>query len=285
MADQKTEILNGFKRNLLLMRLLILSLCLLCVCTLKAQEVIVLAEDTEDPLFNVAVFNLDKSKSSVTDFNGSVSLKSFTLTETIIFKHLAHKVFKTTKASILKEGNTIYLEASENALDEVVMSVSKFSQKEKEVSQKIVSIKAKDIIAANPQTSADLLESTGQVFVQKSQLGGGSPIIRGFSTNRLLITVDGVRFNTAIFRGGNVQNIISIDPLAIENTEVILGPGSVVYGSDAVGGVMNFYSKKPKFSNDANLKTSGNALVRYATANAEKTGHVDIILEKKNGRS
>mgnify|MGYP000707610105 FL=1 len=225
------------------MRLLILSLCLLCVCTLKAQEVIVLSEDTEDPLFNVAVFNLDKSKSSVTDFNGSVSLKSFTLTETIIFKHLAHKVFKTTKASILKEGNTIYLEASENALDEVVMSVSKFSQKEKEVSQKIVSIKAKDIIAANPQTSADLLESTGQVFVQKSQLGGGSPIIRGFSTNRLLITVDGVRFNTAIFRGGNVQNIISIDPLAVENTEVILGPGSVVYGSDAVGGVMNFYSK------------------------------------------
>ena len=263
------------------MRLLILSLCLLCVCTLKAQEVIVLSEDTEDPLFNVAVFNLDKSKSSVTDFNGSVSLKSFTLTETIIFKHLAHKVFKTTKASILKEGNTIYLEASENALDEVVMSVSKFSQKEKEVSQKIVSIKAKDIIAANPQTSADLLESTGQVFVQKSQLGGGSPIIRGFSTNRLLITVDGVRFNTAIFRGGNVQNIISIDPLAVENTEVILGPGSVVYGSDAVGGVMNFYSKKPKFSNDANLKTSGNALVRYATANAEKTGHVDINFGKE----
>ena len=59
----------------------------------------------------------------------------------------------------------------------------------------------------------------------------------------MLITVDGVRFNTAIFRGGNVQNIISIDPLAVENTEVILGPGSVVYGSDAVGGVMNFYSK------------------------------------------
>ena len=80
------------------MRLLILSLCLLCVCTLKAQEVIVLSEDTEDPLFNVAVFNLDKSKSSVTDFNGSVSLKSFTLTETIIFKHLAHKVFKVCVA-------------------------------------------------------------------------------------------------------------------------------------------------------------------------------------------
>jgi hemoglobin/transferrin/lactoferrin receptor protein len=241
----------------------------------------VLSEETGNPLFNVAVFNLDKSKSSVTGFNGSVSLSTFALTEAIIFKHLAHQVLKTTKADILKEGNKVILQASENALDEVVMSVSKFSQKEKEVSQKIVSIKAKDIIAANPQTSADLLESSGQVFVQKSQLGGGSPIIRGFSTNRLLITVDGVRFNMAIFRGGNVQNIISIDPLAIEQTEVILGSGSMVYGSDAVGGVMNFYSKKPKLLEESSATISGNALVRYATANTEKTGHIDVNFSKE----
>ena len=112
--------------------------------------------------------------------------------------------------------------------------------------------------------------------MQKSQLGGGSPLIRGFSTNRLLITVDGVRFNTAIFRGGNVQNIISIDPFAIERTEVILGPGSVVYGSDAIGGVMNFYTKKPKFSFVDGLSFSGNATTRYSTANQEKTAHVDL---------
>ena len=133
----------------------------------------------------------------------------------------------------------------------------------------------------NPQTAADLLESSGQVYVQKSQLGGGSPIIRGFSTNRLLIAVDGVRFNTAIFRGGNVQNIISIDPFAVARTEVILGPGSVVYGSDAVGGVMNFYTKKPKFSSNDQLLISGNALARFGTANGENTTHVDLNLGTK----
>src|SRR5699024_7134498 len=106
----------------------------------------------------------------------------------------------------------------------------------------------KDVLFTSPQTSADLLKNSGQIYIQKSQLGGGSPMIRGFATNRLLITVDGVRINTAIFRGGNVQNVISIDPLAVENTEIIMGPGSVIYGSDAVGGVMNFYTLEPHFS-------------------------------------
>ena len=73
-------------------------------------------------------------------------------------------------------------------------------------------------------------------------------MIRGFSANRVLIVVDGVRMNNAIFRSGNLQNVISIDPNMIELTEVIMGPGSVIYGSDAIGGVMNFYTTTPKLS-------------------------------------
>jgi len=144
-----------------------------------------------------------------------------------------------------------------------------------------VSLSREDILFSNPQTAADLLENSGQVYVQKSQLGGGSPMIRGFATNRLLITVDGVRMNTAIFRGGNVQNVISIDPLSLGRTEVVLGPGSVVYGSDAVGGVMNFYTLDPKFSFEQDTRVSGRAYARYASANNEKTGHFDISVGKE----
>ena len=89
---------------------------------------------------------------------------------------------------------------------------------------------------------------TGAVFIQKSQLGGGSPMIRGFSTNRILIVVDGVRMNNAIYRSGNLQNIISIDALATEEAEVIFGPGSIIYGSDDIGGVMDFHSLTPRYS-------------------------------------
>ncbi len=62
----------------------------------------------------------------------------------------------------------------------------------------------------------------------------------GLQRSRLLYAVDGIRMNTAIFRGGNIQNVISLDGFAIENTEIVFGPGSLLYGSDAIGGVMSF---------------------------------------------
>lgn len=179
----------------------------------------------------------------------------------------------------------IPLDAQSDTLDnrtmgEVVISVSKWEQKLNEVPNKIVKISKYDILKNNPQTSADLLGQSGMVFIQKSQLGGGSPMIRGFATNRVLLVVDGVRMNNAIYRSGNLQNVISIDALSTEAAEVIFGPGSLIYGSDAIGGVMDFHTLEPRFSKDNNKKVfvKGSALGRYSSANKEKTGHADINL-------
>ena len=84
--------------------------------------------------------------------------------------------------------------------------------------------------------------------IQKSQLGGGSPIIRGFEANRVLLVVDGVRMNNAIYRSGHLQNALTVDANALEIVEVVFGPSSTIYGSDALGGVVHFYTKKPEFS-------------------------------------
>ena len=182
------------------------------------------------------------------------------------------------RINFLKRGNRIFLMPQTEQLDEVVMSISKWEQQKKDIPQKITSISAQSIAFTNPQTAADLLQNSGQVFVQKSQLGGGSPMIRGFATNRLVLSVDGVRMNNAIFRGGNIQNVISIDPFTIKNTEVIFGPGSVIYGSDAIGGVMNFLTLQPHFLKRDSVVVSGNANVRYASANNENTIHGDVNL-------
>ena len=253
------------------------SLVLFLFCTLSlAQDIVVLDKETGQPIFNVAVFNKEKSKSLLTGFDGEANLQAFGMDEHIFFRHISHLEFQTTRRQILQKENKVYLSPTKNELNEVVLSVSKFEQEKDRVPQKVVSINQKEILASSPQTSADLLESTGQVYVQKSQLGGGSPMIRGFSTNRLLITVDGVRMNTAIFRGGNVQNVISIDPLSVEKTEVVMGPGSIIFGSDAIGGVINFYTLTPAFSVVEGGNFSGRAYTRYATANKEKTGHVNV---------
>ncbi|TNJ46989.1 TonB-dependent receptor [Tamlana fucoidanivorans] len=255
----------------------ILFFLLLAFTRFYAQNIKVLNKQTNEPIFGVAIYNVDKSKSTVTNFRGEASLQDFSSTEIIYFKHLSH-VLKRLSKNAIGHSNRVYLESNTQDLQEVVISASKFEQSKKDIPQKIISIDAKEITFTNPQTSADVLEKTGQVYVQKSQLGGGSPMIRGFSTNRLLITVDGVRMNNAIFRGGNLQNVISIDPFSLQNTEVTLGAGSVIYGSDAVGGVMSFYTKKPELSYTEGLNLKGNAVVRYASASQEKTGHFDFNL-------
>ncbi|NJB71254.1 hemoglobin/transferrin/lactoferrin receptor protein [Saonia flava] len=246
-----------------------------------AQEVTILDAETKAPVINVAVFNLDKSKTAISDFDGKCDVSFFTPNERIFFAHISYENRRTTKASILRRGGKIYLNLKAEQLDEVVMSISKWEQQRKDVPQKIASINARAIAFTNPQTSADLLQNSGKVFVQKSQLGGGSPMIRGFATNRLLLIVDGVRMNNAIFRGGNIQNIISIDPFSVKNTEIIFGPGSVIYGSDAIGGVMNFYTKKPHFSSNDSLTFSGSSSYRYASANNENTVHLDFNIGKE----
>ncbi|WP_405574974.1 TonB-dependent receptor plug domain-containing protein [Winogradskyella sp. Asnod2-B02-A] len=245
------------------------------------QTVTVLEEGSLTPIPGVALYNLKKNKTQVTDLNGKASLAIFGANEIIFFQNFLYEKQKLTKAEITKNNNILYLVPKVEGLKQIVISASKFEQNKRDIPQTIVSIDAKDIALVNPQTSADLLENTGNIYIQKSQLGGGSPMIRGFSTNRLLITVDGVRMNNAIFRGGNLQNVISIDPFAIKNTEVTLGAGSVVYGSDAIGGVMSFYTKKPQLSYKDDLYLSANALVRYANASEEKTGHFDVNLGYK----
>ncbi|NQX86514.1 MAG: TonB-dependent receptor [Flavobacteriaceae bacterium] len=240
-----------------------------------AQKIKIVSNTTNAPIFGVAVYNDDKSKTGISDLDGMVLLDGFSNHDNITFKHISFQLITLKKGEI---PSVLRLVPNAQDLKEIVISASKFEQSKQEVPQKIVSIKSEDILFQNPQTSADLLQNSGQVFVQKSQLGGGSPMIRGFSTNRLLISVDGVRMNNAIFRGGNLQNVISIDPFSVQNTEVILGAGSVIYGSDAIGGVMNFYTQKPRLSNTDSLEVKTNVLGRYATANTEKTAHVDVNL-------
>ncbi|HLV13655.1 MAG TPA: TonB-dependent receptor [Xanthomarina sp.] len=242
----------------------------------QAQDIHVLESESHQPIPGVSIYNQTKNTTVITDLDGKASLSSFSNSETIFFEDFIHIIKKTNKSKIIANNHIVYLEAKIEGLDEVIISASKFEQSKRDIPQKTISMSAQEIQFTNPQTSADLLEKAGNVFIQKSQLGGGSPMVRGFSTNRLLLTVDGIRMNNAIFRSGNIQNVISIDPFTIQNTEISLGAGSVVYGSDAIGGVMSFYTKTPQVSYSDRIYTSAQAVTRYATANNEKTGHLDV---------
>ena len=166
-------------------------------------------------------------------------------------------------------------------LDEAVVFSNKFAEKRKNLVQKIDILTARTIARFNSQNTGDLLINTGNVFVQKSQQGGSSPVIRGFEASRVLIVVDGVRQNTAIFRSGHLQNVITIDQNMLEQVEIMYGPSSTLYGSDALGGVVHMRTKSPKLSTTGKLYTTGVAFTRYSSANDEKTIHADVSLGGK----
>jgi len=182
----------------------------------------------------------------------------------------------------LKAGVTeILLTSTVQTYSEYVVEPLPWQQGESEYPGYIQVLKPKDIELANPQTSADLLAVGDQVYIQKSQFGGGSPMLRGLSTNRILLSVDGVRMNTAIFRSGNLQNAILIDPNAIAKAEIIFGPGTVNYGSDALGGVMDFKTLSVLPDSTAVSLWKANVLGRISTANLEQTIHGDITYTGK----
>lgn len=162
-------------------------------------------------------------------------------------------------------------------LKEVTISVNKVAETKQTIAQQINSLSAKEIENAQAQSTADLISGTGAAFVQKSQQGGGSPVLRGFEANRVLLVVDGVRMNNIIYRGGHLQNIVTLDNAALDRVEVLYGPASTIYGSDALGGVIHLYSRKPLLSihgQKTNIKV--NAFTRFGSVNDEVTGHVDF---------
>ena len=167
-------------------------------------------------------------------------------------------------------------------LNEVTISANKFEEQKRNVAQHIETITSNEVKHSNPQTTADMLQNSGLVTVQKSQQGGGSPMMRGFEASRVLLVIDGIRMNNAIYRGGHLQNVITLDANILDKTEVLFGPSSTIYGSDALGGVIHFHTKNPTLNYTAKkIAFGGSAMLRYSTANNENTGHVDFNLGGK----
>ena len=172
-------------------------------------------------------------------------------------------------------------DTSSKQLQDVVIYANKFPTLSKNIVQRVVALTDKVLLQQQANT-ADILTASGQVFVQKSQAGGGSPVVRGFEASRVLLMVDGVRMNSAIFRAGHLQNIITVDNMILDRVEIVYGPSSTLFGSDALGGVVNLFTKQPQLfksnlvSKKAPWKTNGNLVYRFGNGQNEQRQHVDF---------
>ncbi len=120
------------------------------------------------------------------------------------------------------------------------------------------------------RTTPQALRDVPGVMVQETAVGHGSPYIRGFTSFRNLFLIDGIRLNNSVFRPGPNQYWNTVDPEMIDRLEVVKGPSSVLYGSDAIGGTVNALTTDP-YAYDRPNGVAGRGYYRFATAEESHT--------------
>jgi hemoglobin/transferrin/lactoferrin receptor protein len=244
---------------------------------LKGQQINVLNYLTGEPIENVAIYNRNKTKSTLTNQKGKADITMFNDNDSLYFQHTSYNNVIITKEQILENDYRIALRKRNILIKDIVISFNKLGEDKNEIPHMVDVITSEKVKSNTAQNSADILLSTGNVSVQKSQGGGGSPVIRGFEANKILLVIDGVRMNNAIYRSGHLQNSITIDKNILDRTEIIYGPNSTVYGSDALGGTVHYYTKDPALATeeDKNLLQT-NMFTQFSSANKGKIYHFDF---------
>ena len=162
----------------------------------------------------------------------------------------------------------------------IVVTASGFRDTEMKTPYTFQTLDEIDLLENGSRTLPEALRYTPGVMIQKTAHGHGSPFIRGFTGRRNLIMIDGIRLNNSTYRGGPIQYWNTIDSLSIEHLELIKSQGSVLYGSDAVGGTVNVMTKSSKFRSESAGRAfyTGSAFYRLQSNSLSQTGRFDASI-------
>lgn len=246
-----------------------------------AQVVTVKDVDTKEAIPFVYVTRFDTSKAVTANKLGQVDLSGYLKKELITFHHSSYESLTGTKFHLVKNG-VVFLKQKNSDLPSIEIQAP--TRTLGMVDHQPMPMEELDLVDAkrlNPLNTAEVLENSGSINVQRSQGGGGSPVLRGFEANKILLVVDGIRMNNAIYRSGHLQNAITLDHGVLDKIDVHFGPSSVLYGSDAIGGVLHFKTKSPVFLDQSSNKKvlfTGSSDISYATNGNSFSGHFDFNL-------
>jgi len=207
------------------------------------------------------------------DKNGKVDLSIFNKDDTLKIEHLSYQN-KIIIKRLIKD-NLIILNPGNFIIEEISIHSNLNPETNK---TQVIKLNQKEILSSLSKNTAEILEKSTNITIQKSQSGGGSPNIRGFEANRILLVVDGIKLNNTIYRSGHLQNILTIDPYIIENLSVLHGPSSIFYGSGALGGAIVINTINPeKYSKNKSLFVQ-----QYESSSNSILGHYHSIYHFKN---
>lgn len=244
-----------------------------------AQTIVVVDKSSLTPIEGVVISSGDNQV--ITNEKGQADISGLDTNRIWTTSHLIYLPEEVSYRELKSTKFNLGLSARIFPLNEIIISANKFSERKSTVGYETLVIRESEIQRLSPISPADLLEKSGQVFVQKSQSAGGSPILRGFEANKVLLTLDGVRLNNAIFRSGHLHNIANQDEQTLARTEVIYGSGPVVYGGDALGGVISLFTIDPVLSDTASFMMNYKGAARYSTASEAQSYNIGFNIAGK----
>ncbi len=248
--------------------------CLLALFTqvISAQSITGIITDatSKEPIEGVHVHLLNSSWGTVSGKDGKFLLQDFPEGKHTV--RISAVGYSTIEKVVQQDGDLIIsLEPTAVLLNNsVTVTAQRTEQLAFDVSQSVTSLNMAELQKKTPRSTPEALMNESGIWVQKTNHGGGSPIIRGLVGNQVLLLVDGIRLNNATYRYGPNQYLSTIDPGMVDRIDAIRGNGSVLYGSDALGGVVQVLSKTPVFSHDG-LKISGDVTGQWMSAGMEKS--------------
>lgn len=256
-------------------------------CTAMAQTVsgTITDSNTAAPIANASIYVKEAKLFGISDALGNFIINlpqagNYTLE----ISHLSYE----KKSQKIEVGNselqleTISLEPALFTVEEdIVVTAQRSPRSRFEVPEAVTRVSQQDIQESGFRTAPEALIGATGVWVQKTNHGSGSPFLRGLTGNQTLLMLDGVRLNNSTYRYGPNQYFVLVNPLNIRQIEVVRGAGSVLYGSDAMGGTIQVLTRAPKFSADK-WTFGGSAFAKYWSDDMEKTGRAELELSGKN---
>lgn len=233
---------------------------------------------TSQPIVGVAVRLLPTTRGTVTDATGNFTFYNlsdgpYTLRISSVGYPLTDVPVTLTKRT--DQYRQLTLTPTVIQLNQQTVTTTQRSETPDFIRPEITTVlTARDLRQRAPRTVPEALFGATGVFIQKTNHGGGSPFVRGLTGQQTLILIDGIRLNNATFRSGPNQYLNTIDPQSVGQIEVLRSSGSVAYGSDAIGGVVNVLTKTPQFSERPAL--TGSFFGKAMTQGMEYSGRAEL---------
>ena len=253
---------------------------------LKSQNISGTVYDTkfDKPVANANIQLINTGKGATADGSGNFIINNIEPGTYILRVSLVGYLTQEKEIVVSQQGISgisIYLQPSNITLNnEFVVTARRVETDDFSSPEAITVLNTNSLAQESARSVPEALEGATGVFVQKTNHGGGSPFIRGFTGNQNLLMIDGIRLNNATYRYGPNQYLNTVAPQIIEKIEVVRGAGSILYGSDALGGVVNLLAKAPSYSPDG-LKIGGRVHGKWMSDDMQKSGRGEINISGK----